>query len=120
MTATKITEYTIDAAGRRLGRVAGDIARLLIGKNIITFARHTSPNVVVKVSNVSKLLIDDRKKKNTTYDRYSGYPDGRTVLSMQQVIDRKGYSELVRKAVYGMLPNNRLRAGRMKRLLVSE
>lgn len=112
--------HTIDASGKRLGRVATEIATLLMGKHRTDAVRNVVAPVSVRVEHAGKLLIDERKRDQTEYDRYSGYPDGRKVLTMKQLIARKGYSELVRKAVYGMLPSNKLRPIRMKKLIISE
>lgn len=113
-------KHTINASGKRLGRLASDVAILLMGKHRTDAARHTRPVTSVVIEHAGQLHINERKRANTVYDRYSGYPDGRHVLTMKMFIERKGYAELVRQAVYGMLPNNRLRAKRMKLLTVHE
>ncbi len=93
---------------------------MLIGKHRTDVARHVDFPITVKVSNASKLHITEKDRVQKEYDRYSGYPDGRKVLSMGKLIARSGHGELVRKAVFGMLPGNKLRAPRMKRLIISE
>ncbi len=115
-----IQEHTIDAQGKRLGRVATEVAHLLMGKNRTDAVRHQAAPVQVTVENASKLFIDERKRAQKTYQRYSGYPGGLRREPMSQVIAKKGYREILRKAVYGMLPNNRLRAVRMKNLTILE
>lgn len=112
--------HTIDASGKRLGRLASEIAHLLMGKHRTDVVRHQVLPVTIHVTNASKLLIDEKKREQKEYDRYTGYPGGRRVLSMEKMIDKKGYGEIVRKAVYGMLPGNKLRAVRMKQLTISE
>jgi len=112
--------HTIDAAGKRLGRIATEAAHLLMGKHRTDVVRHQVLPVTVTIENASKLLIDEKKREQKEYDRYTGYPGGRRVLSMEKLIDKKGYREIVRKAVYGMLPSNKLRAVRMKQLTISE
>lgn len=119
-TTTQSEVHTIDASGKRLGRLATEVATLLIGKHRTDVTRNVVSPVKVTVEHASKLLINEKKRLQTEYDWYSGYPDGRRVLSMQKLIARKGYAELVRKAVYGMLPSNKLRAVRMKKLTISE
>jgi large subunit ribosomal protein L13 len=119
-TNTTTAEYIIDARGKRLGRVATEAASVLIGKHDVAMTRNKITPVQVVIQNVKKLRIDEKKRSDKTYDRYSGYPDGRKVLSMEKVIEQKGYTEIVRKAVYGMLPSNRLRAPRMKQLTIHE
>jgi len=113
-------QHTINASGKHLGRVATQVAMLLMGKHRTDAARHVVAPVSVTVEHASKLLLSERKRTQKMYERYSGYPGGRRTSSMQKVIEQKGYAELVRKAVYGMLPNNRLRAQRMKHLAVTE
>ena len=65
-------------------------------------------------------LISEKKLKDTKYVSYTGRPGGLREMNMERLVDKKGYSEVLRKAVYGMLPSNRLRAKRMKNLTVSE
>lgn len=116
----KKEQHVINASGKRLGRVATQVATLLMGKHRADAVKNTVPPVEVKVENASKLLISERKLEDTLYTRYTGYPGGLRQVSMQKLIDKKGFSEVFRKAVYGMLPSNRLRAKRMKNLIVSE
>jgi large subunit ribosomal protein L13 len=119
--STALTEtHTIDATGKRLGRLATEVATILMGKHRADCVKHQVVDVQVTVENASKLVLDERKLQGKRYDRYSGYPGGRTEETMAQVIEKKGYSEVVRKAVRGMLPSNRLRAPRMKRLTVTD
>jgi large subunit ribosomal protein L13 len=113
-------QHTIDASGQRLGRVASEIASLLMGKHRPDASRHIAKPIFVKVTNASKLLIDERKRTQKTYQRYSGYPGGLRTLKLTQVVAQKGYREVLSMAVYGMLPSNRLRAVRMKKLDISE
>ncbi len=111
---------TIDATGKRVGRVASEVAIVLLGKDRTDQVRHLPAPVHVTVTNAGKLSIDEKKRIQKEYDRYTGYPGGRRVLSMEKLIEKKGYSEVLRKAVYGMLPGNKLRAVRMKNLTISE
>ena len=120
MTTTHTETHTIDATGKRLGRVATEVATILMGKHRADCVKNRVPDVLVTVDNASKLLIDERKRTGKVYQRYSGYPGGLKECTMAKVIEKKGYEEVVRKAVYGMLPNNRLRAPRMKKLTVND
>jgi len=113
-------EYTIDAENQSIGRVATDAARVLMGKDDPQFDPSKMVNVKVYITNSSKAAIDAQKKREKVYMSYSGYPSGRTDRTMEKIIDTKGYSEVFRRAVYGMLPDNRLRAKRMKNLVISE
>jgi large subunit ribosomal protein L13 len=113
-------KYTIDAENKRIGRVATEAAVFLMGKNLTTFAKNTIPNIKVEIKNTSKALILDSKKAQKTYSRYSGYPGGLKQPTMEQVIVKKGYSELFKEAVSGMLPKNKLRAKMMNNLMITE
>jgi len=111
---------TIDARGKRLGRVATEVATILMGKDRPDAVRHQAASVKVTIEHASKLLIDERKRTQKTYQRYTGYPGGLRTQTLAQVAEGKGYAEVLRKAVYGMLPRNRLRAVRMKNLMIHE
>ena len=119
-TAPTIITHEIDVTGERLGRVATKIAIFLMGKDRADVVRNQTAPVKVVVKNASKLLIDEKKRLQKTYVRYSGYPGGQKTATMRKVISDKGYAEVLRRAVYGMLPSNRLRALRMKQLDISE
>ncbi len=114
------TEHVIDAAGKRLGKVAVEAATVLQGKNRADFARHTVAPVHVTITNASKLDITDKKGKETIYQSYSGYPGGRSVETLAHLGGRLGYKEAVRRTVKGMLPKNKLQAVLMKQLTVTE
>lgn len=111
---------TIDATNKKLGRVASEAARLIMGKNRADFVRHTFPSVTVVIENASKASISEKKRSSKKYENYSGYPGGRKELSMQQMIERKGYRSLFENAVFGMFPKNTLRRKMIKRLIVKE
>ena len=113
-------KYTLDAENKKIGRVATQAAVYLMGKNLSSFARNSIPEVKVEIKNASKASIDDKKKSQKTYSRYSGYPGGLKQPTMEMVIAKKGYRELFREAVSGMLPKNKLRAKMMNNLIVTE
>jgi large subunit ribosomal protein L13 len=118
--ATKKKEYKIDATGRKLGRVASEISSIILGKNSPDFAPNKIANVKIIVSGVESLNISEDKLENTSYKRYSGYPGGQKTESMKKIIDKKGMTEILRLAVIGMIPRNKLRNGRMKNLTFSQ
>lgn len=118
-TTESTTEYVIDAKGKRLGKVATEAASLLIGKNRPDFARHTVAPAKVKIINASKLDLTE-KRKEEIYDTYSGYPGGRKVETLAHLGDRRGYSEVVRRTVAGMIPKNKLQKPTMANLEISE
>ncbi len=116
-TATK--EYTLDATGQKLGRIASQAAELLRGKTEATYERHVMPKVKVTIENASKIDLSG-KKLDEVYLRYSGYPGGLKGETRGHLIDRKGYKDVFTKAVYGMVPSNRLRQHIMKNLTINE
>jgi|SRR3989344_2164074 len=113
-------KYTLDAENKKIGRVATTAAEYLMGKNLPDFKRNSIPSVSVEIKNASKASISDNKKSTKTYSRYSGYPGGLKQPTMETVITKKGFSEIFREAVSGMLPKNKLRAKMMKNLIVTE
>lgn len=115
-----MTKYTIDAAGRVPGRVATEVAVLLMGKNRTDFAKNTIPAVEVLVTNANALKLEARKLKDKEYHHYSGYPGGLKTLSMEKVVAKFGAKDVLRRAVYGMLPKNKLRPQMMKNLKIKE
>lgn len=114
------TVYTIDAEGKKLGRVASLAAMHLTGKTNPAFVRNAMHGEKVKIINASKIDVSAKKLVQKTYERYSGYPGGLRSLRMEEVVAKKGYREVFVKAIYGMVPSNRLRAKIMKNLEVTE
>lgn len=113
-------KYTIDAKGRVPGRIATEVAVLLMGKNRADFVRNAIPKVEVIVENTGGMKLDAKKLKDKAYYHYSMYPGGLKKESMQLVIDKKGAKEVLRRAVYGMLPKNKLRPQMMKNLKIKD
>ncbi len=113
-------EYSIDATEKKLGRLASEVATLLMGKNRTDFARHMVAPVKVTVVNASKLDITQKQLKTKEYKRFTGYPSGQKIEVLSKVVSEKGYGEALRRAVYGMLPGNKLRARMMKRLIIND
>lgn len=118
-TQTNTTIHTIDAAGKRLGKVATEAATVLMGKNSPEFTKNNVAAVTVQILNASKLDVPE-KKREEIYQSYSGYPGGRRVETLEHLGGRLGYSEVVRRTVKGMLPKNKLQALMMKNLEVTE
>ena len=112
--------YEIDASGKSLGRVASEAAVALRGKHKATFARNKPASVSVHIKNAGKISILPAKPRATIYSRYSGYPGGLKFQSMEEMAAKKGYREVLRKMVRGMIPPNRLRAIVLKNLTISE
>jgi large subunit ribosomal protein L13 len=114
------SNITIDAKGRTIGRVATEVAMALRGKNKPTFERHIDPNVAVSIINASQIKIDPRKLVSKEYKRYSGYPGGLNMMSLEKTIAKKGFAEPLRLAVKGMLPSNKLRSKLLNNLTIHE
>ena len=110
--------YIIDAQGKKLGRVASEAAAFLRGKGSASFSRNRLPDTDVEILNASKLSITEKKRFQTRYLRYSGYPGNLRATSLAEFTTKKGYPELLRKVVLGMLPRNKQRSRIIKRLLV--
>jgi len=120
-TTTKDTQvYTLDATGQRLGRLASEIAVLLMGKQLPDFARNKVARVTVNVNNASRLSVTDKKREEKTYNRWSGYPGGLKTLNMDKLITDKGFEAVIRNAVRGMLPANKLRPDMLKNLIIND
>jgi large subunit ribosomal protein L13 len=116
----KKEEKIIDAEGKILGRVASAIAVLLMGKNTPSFERNTYSGCKVKVINASKLKITEKKLAEIYHMRYSGFRGGLRVLKGTETKEKKGLKELIRLAVYQMLPGNKLRREMMKNLIIED
>jgi large subunit ribosomal protein L13 len=113
-------KHIIDAENKKLGRVASEAAIILMGKHSPTYRRDQEGTDTVEIKNAAKLSIDLRKMNQKEYQNFSGYPSGLKIISMPKMIEKKGYSELLKMAIYGMVPGNKLRAKTMKRLTVGE
>lgn len=112
--------YTIDAAGKTIGRVATEAAKALMGKTRADYTPNKMTAMKVVVENAAKLFIRDSKKRGKVYGTYSGYPGGLKKETLGNLIVRKGHGEAVRRAVERMLPNNTMRTARMKNLTVNQ
>ncbi len=119
MNTETTTTHTIDATGKRLGKVATEAATVLIGKNDPKFAKHIMTDVTVVIENASKLDIPERKKTEI-YQSYSGYPGGRRTETLEHLGKRLGYAEVVRRTIGGMLPNNKHKKRLLLRLNITE
>lgn len=117
-TAPKKT-HEIDATGKRLGKVATEAAAVLIGKNDPDYAPHIVNDVQVTIKNASKLDIPE-KKQGEIYQSYSGYPGGRSTETLSHLAKRRGYAEVLKRTISGMLPKNKHRKRLLLQLVVSE
>ena len=100
--------HTIDASNQSLGRIATKAAILLRGKADPAFKPYVIPSDKVVIKNISKINFMGSKKSSKIYYHYSGYPGGMSSTTLDDLW-RKNPQEVVRKAVFGMLPKNRQR-----------
>jgi len=109
--------FVVDASGQVLGRLATRVARLLIGKDKPTFTPFMDAGDHVIVVNAEKIRLTGNKIDQKVYRRHSGYPGGLKEIPVRVLMQRRP-EEVVREAVLGMLPKNKLRARRAKKLRV--
>ncbi|MBI4262495.1 50S ribosomal protein L13 [Candidatus Uhrbacteria bacterium] len=115
MAATQRTKHTIDATGKILGRLASEIATLLRGKNKPTYTPNIDAGDRVEVLNVAAIRVTGDKESKKEYHHFTGYPGGYKSMQLR-VLKAKNPAEVLRRAVDGMLPKNRLRPTQLKRL----
>lgn len=111
---------TIDAKDKTLGRLASEVAKALLAKHSPSFAKNTVTPEAVTVINASRVVISGTKTRDKEYVRYSGYPGGQKIETYAMLVERKGESEAIRKAVLGMLPKNRLQQKRINLLTIEK
>jgi large subunit ribosomal protein L13 len=114
------TNYTIDAEGKILGRIASEAAKSLMGKKLADYTPNKVAEVKVTIINASKTKMSLDRREKTLHENYSGYPGGLKFRNNQDIIDKKGWKDLYELAVYGMLPNNKLRSKMMKNLEIKD
>jgi len=109
--------HIFDASGKVLGRLATQIARLLMGKHKPIFSRNLDVGDYVVVINADKVRVTGKKAEQKLYYRHSGYPGGIKSISLERMM--KTHPErVIEYAVKGMLPHNRLGARMRKKLKV--
>ena len=109
--------WVIDAASMPLGRLAVVVADKLMGKSKVTYTPHIDNGDYVIVTNAKNVVVTGGKMTKKMYYRHSGYPGGLKELKLEEVLE-KDPSRVIRDAVKGMLPKNKLAAERLKRLRV--
>lgn len=109
--------HLVDVKGKILGRIASEIAKLLMGKNKPYFVSHLDCGDHVVIVNSSKVAVSGNKGKQKMYMRYSGYAGGLKAKSFDQV-QKEDPNRIIIEAVSGMLPQNKLRASMLKRLYI--
>ena len=121
-TVTKASEiarvwHIVDAKGQNLGRMSTGIAEKLIGKNKPYYTPAMDCGDYVVVINAQDVAVTGQKETDKMYRRHSGYPGGFKELRLEEVRE-KDAREIISHSVKGMIPKNKLRAPRMKRLKV--
>ena len=109
--------YLVDAEGKTLGRLATQIATILRGKNKPDFTPHIDTGDFVVVINAEKVHVTGNKREQKTYWRHSGYPGGIRSRTLNEMLERQP-EEVLRKAVKGMLPRNKLGRAQLTKLKV--
>jgi large subunit ribosomal protein L13 len=107
----------VDATGQTLGRLATRIADALRGKNKPVYTPHVDTGDFVIVVNAEKIAVTGNKLADKKYYRHSGYPGGLKVRTLAEQLERRP-EEVIRKAVKGMLPRNRLARKQLTKLKV--
>ncbi len=109
--------YVVDATDQTLGRLASRIARVLEGKHKPTYTPSLDSGDHVIVLNASRVAVTRDKRESKFYIRHSGYPQGFKQESLGHLLDRRP-EEVIRRAVKGMLPHNRLGAKQLRKLKI--
>ncbi len=109
--------HLIDAEGQTLGRLATEIARLLRGKNKPQYTPHVDTGDFVVVVNAEKVVVTGKKAEQKVYYRHTGYPGGLKETSYEVMLARKP-TEILRKAVRGMMPRTRLGRQQLRKLKI--
>jgi len=109
--------YVVDAEGQNLGRLATRIADTLRGKNKPQFTPHVDTGDFVVVVNAEKITVTGKKLDEKIYYRHSGYPGGLKQRTLREQLERRP-TEVLRTAVKGMLPKNKLAARQLTKLKI--
>ncbi|MBI2514789.1 50S ribosomal protein L13 [Candidatus Wolfebacteria bacterium] len=110
--------YTIDAKEKKLGRLASEIALILQGKKNPGYEPRLPGEDKIIVKNISRLEVSGKKMKQKVYYRHTTQIGHLKEENLESLWSRRGPKEVLRRAVMGMLPKNRLRVARMKRLII--
>jgi len=118
MQNTERKTHIIDATGKSLGRLSTNIADLLRGKTKVGFAPYKDDGDFVVVENIDKMAITGKKKKQKIYFHYTGFIGNMKEVTMEKLIEKSGVGAVLKKAVSGMLPKNKLKPEMLKRLQI--
>jgi large subunit ribosomal protein L13 len=109
--------YVVDAEGKTLGRLATQIAEVLRGKRKPEYTPHCDTGDFVVVVNADRIRVTGNKRESKRYYRHTGYPGGIRSRTLGDMLERRP-EEVIRKAVRGMLPRNRLARQQLRKLKV--
>jgi large subunit ribosomal protein L13 len=109
--------YLVDAEGKTLGRLATQIADTLRGKRKPEYTPHVDTGDFVIVVNAAKVEVTGNKRTDKVYYRHTGYPGGIRSRTLAEMLQRQP-EEVIRKAVKGMLPRNRLARRQLTKLKI--
>ena len=109
--------HVVDASGKTLGRLASQIATLLMGKHKAIYVPYLDTGDYVIVLNAAKVRVTGKKAKQKVYYRHSGYPGGIKAITFEKMLAAHP-TRVIEHAVRGMLPRNRLGRAMFKKLKV--
>jgi large subunit ribosomal protein L13 len=109
--------YVVDATDETLGRLASRVARVLEGKHKPTYTPNLDTGDHVIVLNAGRIAVSRDKRESKVYVRHSGYPQGLKEESLGKLLERRP-EQVVRRAIKGMLPHNRLGAQQLRKLKI--
>lgn len=111
--------HLFDAKGKVLGRLATQLARLLMGKHKVSYAPHIDGGDFVVIINADAITVTGNKAGKKMYHRFSGYPGGIHSINFEDQV-KKDSRKVIWQAVYNMLPKNKLRAKMLRRLHINK
>ena len=110
----------VDATGMVLGRLASQVAKMIMGKHKPSYTPHVDCGDNVIVINADKIVLTGKKLTDKKYIRHTGYPGGQRTTTPREIINKKSATVLVERAVKGMLPKNKLSNKTFHNLFVYE
>ncbi len=99
--------YVVDAENAVVGRLAARVAKLIRGKTLPTYTPHLDPKVHVIIKNADKVVFTGKKLSDKVYYHHSGWRTGVKSITAEKLLEKKP-EDVLRKAIHGMLPKNRL------------
>lgn len=109
--------FLVDAEGKVLGRLASEVAKILLGKHRPIYTPHTDTGDYVIIINAGKVALTGKKLENKVYYRYSGYPGGLKSVTAEKLMQTHP-ERLLQFAIKGMLPKNKLGRAMLKKVKI--